>query len=154
AEVSPSESPQSGIRLPASGVEITTEAETSPSSSRSEQPSEDSRTRHRLVLLYQHHQQPDEQLLETLVALLTSRGHDVFTDRRPIIGVEAIRELERQVRAADAVIPLISAASAQSEMLAYEVQIAHEAAQQQEGKPRLLPIAVQSTGSLPEPLAS
>ena len=37
-------------------------------------------------------------------------------------------------------------------MLAYEVQIAHEAAQRSTGKPRLLPVRVDYTGPLPEPL--
>ena len=37
-----------------------------------------------------------------------------------------------------------------SEMLAYEVEIAHQSAQEQAGKPRLLPIRVNYTGPLPE----
>jgi hypothetical protein len=39
-------------------------------------------------------------------------------------------------------------------MIAYEVQIAHEAAQQQEGKPRLLPVRIDYEGELPDPLSS
>jgi hypothetical protein len=58
------------------------------------------------------------------------------------------------VRTADAVIPLVSAASVSSEMLAYEVQIAHEAAQQQGGRPRLLPVRVGYDGAVPDPLSN
>ena len=57
------------------------------------------------------------------------------------------------MRAADAVVLLLSAASVHSEMLQYEVQIAHEAAQQQDGKPRLLPVRMRDAAPLPEALA-
>jgi hypothetical protein len=49
---------------------------------------------------------------------------------------------------------LLSAASAQSEMLAYKFQLAHEAARRQHGKSRLLPVRMADTVSLPEPLAA
>ena len=52
--------------------------------------------------------------------------------------VMSAREIEQRIRNADAVIVLLSAASVQSEMLAYEIQIAHEASQQRDGKPRIL----------------
>jgi DNA-binding SARP family transcriptional activator len=107
----------------------------------------------RVALLYKRHAQPDEQVLQLLETQLTAQGYQVFVDRHLAIGVEWATEIERQVRTADAVIPLLSAASAQSEMLAYEVQIAHEAAQQNGGKPRRLPVRVRYTGPLPEPLA-
>ncbi|MBX3279032.1 MAG: toll/interleukin-1 receptor domain-containing protein [Acidobacteria bacterium] len=50
--------------------------------------------------------------------------------------------IEREVRTSDVVIPLLSQASISSEMLAYEIQIAHDAAQRQSGKPRLVPVRV------------
>jgi tRNA A-37 threonylcarbamoyl transferase component Bud32 len=107
----------------------------------------------RIALLYKRHASPDEQLLKLLERQLAARGHQVFVDRHLAIGVEWAKEIEREVRTADVVIPLLSAASVSSEMLAYEVQIAHEAAQAQQGKPRLLPVRVSYDGPLPEPLA-
>ena len=92
------------------------------------------------------------KLLET--ERLVKQGYEVFIDRHLAVGVEWAKEIERQIRTADAVIPLLSAASITSEMIAYEVQIAHEAAQQQEGKPRLLPVRVDFKGALPDPLSS
>src|SRR6185369_10449608 len=80
-------------------------------------------------------------------------GHQVFIDRHMAIGVEWAREIERQIRASDAVITLLSASSISSEMLAYEVQIAHEAARQQNGKPQILPVRVKYEGPLPAPMA-
>jgi class 3 adenylate cyclase len=108
----------------------------------------------RVALLYKRYAQPDERLLKLLETRLAAAGYQIFIDRHMTIGVEWAREIERQVRSADAVVPLLSAASVQSEMLHYEVQIAHEAAQQQEGKPRLLPVRIQHTDPLPEPLAA
>jgi DNA-binding SARP family transcriptional activator len=116
--------------------------------------STDRSERGRVALLYKRHAQPDEQVLELLEARLAAHGFQVFVDRHLAVGVEWAREIERQIRLADAVIPLLSAAAIPSEMLAYELQIAHEAAQQQRGKPRLLPIRVRDPGPLPEALAA
>ncbi len=107
----------------------------------------------RVALLYKRNAQPDEQVLKLLQTQFLAHGHEVFIDRHLTIGVEWAREIERQVRTSDAVIPLLSRASILSEMMTYEVQIAHEATQQQ-GKPCLLPVRVGFEGSLPDPLAS
>jgi class 3 adenylate cyclase/DNA-binding SARP family transcriptional activator len=106
-----------------------------------------------VVLLYKRKAQPDERLLKLLETQLTARGYQVFIDRHMTIGEDWAREIRHQVRTASAVVPLLSEASVQSEMLEYELQIAHQAAQQQEGKPRLLPIRINYTNPLPERLA-
>jgi class 3 adenylate cyclase len=111
-------------------------------------------TGQRVALLYKRTAEPDQYLLRLLEERIRERGHPVFVDRHLEVGVEWAREIERQVRTADAVIPLLSAASIQSEMLAWEVQHAHEAAGERGGKPRLLPVRVEYTGPLPEPLAA
>jgi class 3 adenylate cyclase len=108
----------------------------------------------RVALLYKRGAQPDEHVLKFLEAELTRAGHSVFIDRHLTIGVEWAKEIERQVRSADAVVPLLSAASAQSEMVAYEVQIAHEAAAEAGGRPRILPVRVNFEGALPDPLST
>src|SRR3984893_4842363 len=74
----------------------------------------------RIALLYKPHAQPDEQILSALEAELRMQGYDVFVDRHMSIGVAWAQEIERQVRTADAVIPLLSSASVSSEMLTYE----------------------------------
>lgn len=126
---------------------IRTDSRSSPASSPDRPPQ-------RVALLYKNNSQPDEQLLGLLEARLTARGHQVFVDRHPAIGIEWAREIERAVRNADAVVPLLSPASAGSGMLAHLVQMANEAAQEQEGRPRLLPVRITYTGPLPESLAS
>src|SRR5512146_3583049 len=67
--------------------------------------------------------------------------------------MEWAREIEQRISRADAVVVLLSAASVQSEMLAYEVQIAREAAQRRAGKPLILPVRVKFDEPLPESLA-
>jgi hypothetical protein len=108
----------------------------------------------RVALLYKRHTEPDETLLQALEAALSERGCDVFIDRHLRIGLDWAREIERTLRSADAVIPLLSPSAATSEMLAYEIEIADEAAQQQAGRPRLLPVRVNWEGPLPDSLAS
>jgi hypothetical protein len=108
----------------------------------------------RVALLYKRSAQPDDHVLSVLESGLRSAGHEVFVDRHLRIGVEWAREIERQVRESDAVIPLLSAASVQSEMLGMEVQIASDAALQQFGKPRILPVRVDYSDGLPEPFYS
>ena len=105
-----------------------------------------------VALLYKRNAEPDEHVLRLLEATLSSNGHEVFVDRNMKVGVEWAKEIERQVRTADAVVPLLSTASISSEMLAYELQIAHEAAQR-EGRPRILPVRVAFEGALPESIA-
>ncbi|MEW6157698.1 MAG: AAA-like domain-containing protein [Verrucomicrobiota bacterium] len=106
-----------------------------------------------VALLYKRNATPDAELLQLLEQRLAACGFKIFVDRHLTIGVEWAKEIEKQVRTADAVIPLISAESMHSEMLAYEVEIAHDAAQHQNGKPRLLPVRVHYAGPLPEPLS-
>jgi AAA-like domain/TIR domain len=106
----------------------------------------------RVVLLYKRNMQPDGYVLQLLERNLRSDGYDVFVDRHMQIGVEWAHEIERNIRTADAVIPILSQASMLSEMVNYEVEIAHEAAQAQHGKPRLLPVRVGYKDSLGETL--
>ena len=107
-----------------------------------------------IALIYKRGSQPDEQIIGLLESELTAAGHSVFIDRHLTMGVEWAREIEERISSADAVIPLLSADSIYSEMLGFEIENAHEAAQLNGGKPRLLPVRVNYTGPLPEPLAS
>jgi hypothetical protein len=107
----------------------------------------------RVVLLHKHDAPADEQLLHLLEQRLGREGFAVSVDRRPAPGLDWARERENQVRTADVVVPLLSAASVHSEMLAFEVELAQEAVQQQ-GRPHLLPVRVDFDGPLPEVLAT
>jgi hypothetical protein len=62
--------------------------------------------------------------------------------------------IEDAIRNSDAVIPLLSPESVGSEMLAFELEIADAAAQEQGGRPRILPIRVNWEGPLPPNLTT
>ena len=106
-----------------------------------------------VVLLYKRNAQPDEQVSQLLETQLLRNGYKVFLDRHLLVGVEWAREIEHRICASDAVIPLLSPSSIASDMLSYEIQIAHEAAQRQNGKPRLLPIRIGFKEPFPESVA-
>ena len=107
-----------------------------------------------VVLLYRRDSEPDQGLVKLIEAQLLSAGYSVFIDRHLTMGVEWAREIESRIRSANAIIPILSPESIQSEMLGFEVESAHEASQLNHGTPRLLPVRVKYTGPLPEPLAS
>jgi predicted Ser/Thr protein kinase len=96
-----------------------------------------------IVLLYKRKAQPDEQLLQFLETQLTGVGHEVFIDRHLKIGVEWAQAIEERIRAADAVIALLSDASAGSEMLEYELETANDEFRKR-GKPQILPVRIGS----------
>ncbi len=106
----------------------------------------------RVALLYKRTAEPDGALLQVLETELTQRGCEVFIDRHLRVGLNWAREIENTLRQADAVIPLLSPNSVTSEMLAYEIEIADEAAQQRHGLPQLLPVRVNWEGPLPDGL--
>ncbi|HXD34593.1 MAG TPA: AAA-like domain-containing protein [Pyrinomonadaceae bacterium] len=105
-------------------------------------------TKKHVVLLYKRNAQNDEHVLKLLQSELEPHGYTVFFDQHLTFSVESAREIERQIRRADVVIPLLSADSTSSEMFIYEVQLAYEV-QQQNGKPVLLPVNVNNGRQLP-----
>jgi hypothetical protein len=107
-----------------------------------------------IVILYKRDSQPDEQLVQFLEEQLGTSGYNVFIDRHLTLGVDWAKEIEARIRSAGAIIPLLSADSIFSEMLGFEIESAQEASQINHGRPRLLPVRVNYTGPLPEPLSS
>jgi len=107
-----------------------------------------------IALLYKRNSEPDEQILGLLESELRNNGYEVFVDRHLQVGMEWAREIERRISTAYAVVVLLSEAAVGSEMLAYEVQVAHEAAQKGGGKPRILPVRINFEGPLPPALAA
>jgi serine/threonine protein kinase len=106
----------------------------------------------RVTLLYRANSEPDSRLLQHLNQRLMAQGMEVFFDRHLTVGMDWAREIENKIRAADAVVILLSEASVQSEMLAYELEVAHQAAQHQNGLPIRLPVRVQFTAPWPQSL--
>ena len=107
-----------------------------------------------VALLYRRHAEPDDRILRLLEDRLIAAGHKVFIDRHMTIGVEWAQEIEAQIRASEVVIPLLSQGSVDSEMLQYELKVAYDAAQENDGRPRILPVRIDFDGPLPTPIAS
>ena len=105
-----------------------------------------------VVLLYKRHAPDDEYVVKLVERELVARGFNVWVDRHMNMGIDWAKEVERRIRTADAVVPLLSHASIQSEMFCFEVENAHDAAQQQRGAPRIFPVRIDLSGPLPEPL--
>jgi len=107
-----------------------------------------------VVLLYRRNAQPDEKVMRALEEKFAAQGCQVFVDRHLAVGADWAREIEQKIGAADAVVALLSEASVESEMLAYEVQLAHSFAERQNGRPRLLPVRVHYQAEVPDSLHS
>jgi serine/threonine protein kinase len=106
-----------------------------------------------VALLYKRNIQLDGQVLNLLEGELRKSGYQVFVDRHTQIGMEWAQEVEQRVSGADAVVVLLSSTAANSEMLAYELQIAHESARKK-GKPCILPVRINFDAALPGSLAA
>jgi hypothetical protein len=104
----------------------------------------------KISVLYKRNAEPDETVLWMLERELKAAGFHVFIDRHMEVGIAWAEEIERQIRASEAVIPLLSAASIASEMLEHEIETADQAAQSNDGRPRILPVRVAYEGALPE----
>jgi hypothetical protein len=107
-----------------------------------------------VVLLFKTTAMPDAELAVFLESYLRRRGYTVLMDRKPAVGLTWARRFESWLLEADLVVVLVSAASAQSELLAYELEMAIELAEQRGGLPQVLPVRVFYRGPLSEGLAS
>lgn len=107
----------------------------------------------KICVLYKRNTQPDNQVMEAIERHLTETGHEVFIDRHMKIGVEWATAIEERIRTADAVIAIVSPASAGSEMLEYELEIASEQ-RAKTGQPKILPVRINESEPLTGPLAN
>ena len=105
-------------------------------------------TRAHLFLCYKHDVAPDHKLAVYLSEFLTLQGHGVFMDTGAQIGEAWLEEVDRQIQASDYLIVLLSAASADDEMMQAEVRRAYEYRKRQ-GHPRTLPVRVAYEGLVP-----
>ncbi len=107
----------------------------------------------RIVLLGRRYAPLDEQVSQLLETELATCGFEVFCDKYLPVSIAWAQDVEARLKAADVVIPILSAGAAQSEWIAHELERVHETAQRQKGRPRLLPVRVKFDGPLPDTLA-
>ncbi|HWD39266.1 MAG TPA: AAA-like domain-containing protein, partial [Fimbriimonas sp.] len=106
-----------------------------------------------LVIVYKRNAHPDDEILEAIEDAFTADGHEVFIDRHLKIGVEWAKAIEEKIRAADAVVAILSDSALGSEMLEYEVETAYDE-RKNRGKPYLLPVRVGSDRIVDGPLGA
>lgn len=106
----------------------------------------------RIFISYKRHAEPDESLVQQVYQAFIEAGHHVFLDQNLKIGVEWIREIERQIESSDFMIVFLSQASIHSEMVAKEVEFAYQY-NRRSGKAQLLPVRVNYTETLPYQLS-
>ncbi|MFN0067381.1 MAG: AAA-like domain-containing protein [Limisphaerales bacterium] len=105
------------------------------------------------AILFKRGLEPDETLAAELERHLAEAGVKAALDRSPSTGEAWARETESHLRTAQVVVPLLSSESVHGEMFQGQVEIAHNFAQEQAGRPGLVPVRVAWEGELPEPLA-
>ena len=110
--------------------------------------------RKRIFLSYKRGAQPDESLALALYESLSAE-HDVFIDQIMPVGTDWRGRIQRELESCDFLIPLLSASSAHSEMVEYEVSSAHQLGRAREsGLPRILPVRVAYTAPFDYPLSA
>ena len=106
----------------------------------------------RIFISYKRGVSPDEPLALELHQRLRN-AHAVFIDQAMAVGTPWAERIDRELRQADVLLLLLSAASVGSEMVAGEVQTAQRL-QKHQGRPRILPVRVAYRELLPYPLSA
>lgn len=81
----------------------------------------------------------DDKLALEMFKYLSRLGHHIFIDRLMVIGTAWAERIEEEVRKADYLIVLLSASSVNSEMIRYEIELAHRLSKEN-GRPLTLPV--------------
>ena len=106
----------------------------------------------RIFISYKRGASPDEPLAMALYEQLRG-SHEVFIDQAMAVGTPWAERIDRELRQADVLLLLLSAASVGSEMVAGEVETAQRL-QKHQGRPRILPVRVAYRELLPYPLSA
>ena len=107
----------------------------------------------RVVILVKSGEAQDQQLAKHIENKLIQSGHSVFVDRESQTSMAWASNVANQIKSADVIIPLLSSAACQSEIISFQIEVAHDAAQKQNGQPAMIPCRVGFTEDLPAPMA-
>ena len=107
----------------------------------------------KLVILFRGEVVADANLAKDLAGRLAADGYAVSVDDQRELNVPWARRIEQEIRAAHAVIPLLSADSMRSETMAYSLEVASQASRRPGGLPRLLPVHVGPCDAVPRQFA-
>jgi hypothetical protein len=100
------------------------------------------------VFISYRHVRPDQELAAALAGFLASHRVAYFVDTELRIGQEWVKVIDRELRACQSLVVLLSAESIRSDMVRHEVKLAHE------WKKQILPVRVGYDGALPYDLGA
>jgi hypothetical protein len=92
-----------------------------------------------LFISYKHDVEPDEPVARQVFEAL-SQQYEVFIDKKMMVGTPWIEHIKAELHRTDFLIIFLSAESICSEMVLDEIKIAHQLAQEQAGRPAMLPV--------------
>jgi hypothetical protein len=95
--------------------------------------------RSHIFISYKRNVEPDESVALKIFDAL-SQDHDIFFDQIMLVGTTWAQRIEAELRRSDFLISLLSAESVHSEMVLGEIETAHRLAQEQSGRPAILPV--------------
>lgn len=99
------------------------------------------------VFISYAHVIPDQELAGTLCNYLESRGFRVFVDSKIRLGEDWASEIDRQLRATQYFVPLLSEKSIQSDMVRREIALAYRLKKNK--SLTILPVRIDLEGELP-----
>jgi hypothetical protein len=95
--------------------------------------------RARIFISYKHKVEPDQSVVDRVVQTLEPH-HTIFIDKKILPGLEWGKWIQDRISESDFLIVFLTAQSVGSEMVRAEIQLAHELAQKQDGRPRIFPV--------------
>src|SRR5262245_27967675 len=95
--------------------------------------------RARVFISYKHKVEPDQSVVDQVVRALEPH-HTVFIDKIILPGLEWGKWIHDRISESDFLIVFLTAQSMESDMVRGEIQLAHELAQKQGGRPRIVPV--------------
>jgi serine/threonine protein kinase len=95
--------------------------------------------RTRIFISYKRDVDPDESVAQQVFEAL-SHQYDVFIDQTLLVGAPWAKRIEAELRQCDFLIVFLSAESIHSDMVLAEIELAHRLAQEQGGRPAILPV--------------
>lgn len=99
------------------------------------------------IFISYRHVKPDQELANFLHDFLTSKGHEVFFDKKIKAGFRWAQEIDEQIRSAEFFLVLTSKAATESDMVRGEIELARELLGKNL-KPHIIPIQVGTSVAL------
>ncbi|MEA5463664.1 AAA-like domain-containing protein [Leptothoe sp. PORK10 BA2] len=107
----------------------------------------------RIFVSYKRNVTPDEAVALQLHEALQDSSNSVFIDQQMLVGTRWVEQIENEIRQADILIVLLSAQSINSEMVLQEIELAHKIAEDNGGRPRILPVRLAYREPFQHPLS-